>query len=69
MNKLSTFIFAGLLTCGLLYSITADEKGYDLQGVGREEKHVCADRTHESCDGGCECDGLGCPFSEEGGDK
>lgn len=69
MNKLSTFILAGLLTCGLLYSITADEKGYDLQGVGREEKHVCTDRTHESCDGGCECDGLGCPFSEEGGDK
>ena len=27
MNKLSTFILAGLLTCGLLYSITADEMG------------------------------------------
>jgi len=22
--------------------------------------HVCVDSTHAECDGGCECDGLGC---------
>jgi len=23
--------------------------------------HECIDKTHERCDGECECDGLGCP--------
>lgn len=23
-------------------------------------KHVCIDSTHATCDGECECDGLGC---------
>lgn len=22
--------------------------------------HQCTDNTHQLCDGGCECDGLGC---------
>ena len=23
-------------------------------------RHICPDATHETCDGECECDGLGC---------
>lgn len=68
MKKPINFILSGLLVCCLAY-VTVGDRHYDLQGVASEEKHVCADRTHESCDGGCECDGLGCPFSEEGGSK
>lgn len=22
--------------------------------------HICADTTHKTCDGNCQCDGLGC---------
>ena len=22
--------------------------------------HKCSDKTHQTCDGNCECDGLGC---------
>ena len=24
------------------------------------KSHICIDATHATCDGNCECDGLGC---------
>lgn len=27
----------------------------------RAKAHVCKTTAHETCDGSCECDGLGCP--------
>jgi hypothetical protein len=31
--------------------------------------HKCIDLTHATCDGKCECDGLGCRESIEHGEK
>lgn len=45
--------------------ISLAEKG-DLLIVNSTEPleigfyHNCADETHQTCDGNCECDGLGC---------
>ena len=65
MKKLSTFILAGLLVCALLSLLSCSRS---VSG------HICADRTHVYCDGGCECDGLGCPqpfgpVIQEGGEE
>lgn len=70
MKKPINFILSGLLVCCLAY-VTVGDRHYDLQGVASEEKvkHICKDKTHVWCDGSCECDGLGCQFSREGGDK
>lgn len=66
MKRPINFILAGLLVCCLAY-VTVGDRHYDLQGVDRDKgEHICADRLHETCDGGCECDGLEC---SEGGDK
>lgn len=32
-------------------------------GTPKSYTHTCNDQTHLSCDGGCECDGLGCNIS------
>ncbi len=65
----------GFLTCSLLYEINKRktypeeiclaEKG-DLLIVNSIKPleigfyHKCADETHQTCDGNCECDGLNC---------
>lgn len=28
--------------------------------VEPEPKHTCIDKTHKTCDGRCECDGMDC---------
>lgn len=27
-----------------------------------EPTHKCKDQTHQTCDGGCQCDGMECKF-------
>jgi hypothetical protein len=28
--------------------------------AGNFPNHICIDKTHKTCDGACECDGLAC---------
>jgi hypothetical protein len=28
--------------------------------AGNFPNHICIDKTHKTCDGACECDGMGC---------
>lgn len=34
------------------------------QLIDTKTHHECVDKTHKTCDGECECDGLGCQESE-----
>lgn len=53
--KKSTVIILTFLSCLLAAAILK---------MPKEEKitteHTCSDITHQTCDGHCECDGLGC---------
>ena len=31
-----------------------------INHFSNEPKHVCVDKTHQTCDGSCECDGMEC---------
>jgi hypothetical protein len=45
-----------LLLIGIILSIAVL---VNLPGC-YSSKHHCIDNTHKTCDGNCECDGLGC---------
>ncbi len=35
-------------------------KSLELQIATFQNIHICEDRTHQTCDGDCDCDGLNC---------
>jgi len=51
-------IYAIIIARGVAQLI--DTKTY----YARLNGHECVDKTHKTCDGECECDGLGCQESE-----
>jgi hypothetical protein len=50
MKKLILVFVIGLCFCGW-----ADMESHP------SNTHQCIDKTHKTCDGECECDGLECP--------
>lgn len=53
-------IYVGLLTlilCAVLFSAFTKDNSQTPVNT-----HQCYDKTHITCDGYCECDGLGCPY-------
>jgi hypothetical protein len=47
----------GLILFGIAYYVFKTD-------VPEVTSHTCSDSTHMSCDGSCECDGVGCPRAE-----
>lgn len=42
------------------FMVTNNMSGHDIIQAIDNRCHVCIDNTHATCDGKCECDGLGC---------
>ena len=60
IKVISLAIFLGIIV--LLSNTNDTQLGYSQsQEIDKiESVHICIDTNHISCDGLCECDGLGC---------
>jgi hypothetical protein len=58
MNKFLIIAF-GLF---LAFQLTRleDDKYPDTLEAHEQATHICTDSTHTTCDGWCDCDGVGC---------
>jgi hypothetical protein len=49
-----------LLIAALLLILIFGDADPDIRQHPEIKPHTCIDKTHENCDGKCECDGLQC---------
>lgn len=55
-------ILGSLVSCQSSSSASIMKQNLDRHAKSDliDTTHICVDLTHQSCDGNCECDGLGC---------
>ena len=59
-------IFLGVVLFITLWGVIDTDYANDIKAEQQYyhdeifSNHVCSDTTHITCDGNCECDGLGC---------
>lgn len=59
MKRKTNYLFIALLI-PFLFALVASGAFSGCNESKAEISHLCTDKTHLSCDGYCECDGLGC---------